>query len=132
MSYVLQYSPGQTVTIILETLFDSGSIDGYRSDGYNVGFGPPDGYGADGYYSLPIVARIILPSLTNVSGYPQKMIRIDTGLYYFQFTLPTGASAVGSYIVDITYINPNTENFAQTFYQVICSAPFGMYSVTTF
>lgn len=132
MSQVLQYSPGQIVTIIFEQLLDSGPNDGYRSDGYNIGFGPPDGYGVDGYYSLPIISRIILPSLSEVAGYPKKMTRIDVGLYYFQFTLPIGSPAIGSYIVDITYINPNTENYAQTFYQVICAAPFGQYSVTTF
>ncbi len=128
MSYILNATPGTLVTIVLETLL----ADGYRSDGYYAAFGPADGYGDDGYYNLPVVERIFMPSLSLASGYPQKMAYIDTGLYYFQFTLPTGASAVGTYIVDVQYINPNIEMIAETFYQIICSAPFGMYSVSTF
>lgn len=130
MSGILTAVPGQVVTIIFETLLS----DGYRDDGYNASlFGPPDGYANDGYYNLPVIERIIFPSLSEADGYPQKMVRIDTGLYYFQFTLPTGASAVGSYIVDLQYINPaGPSNISETFYQVICSAPFGMYSIGTF
>src|ERR1700729_1504039 len=99
MSWILNASPGQVVTIVFEQLLS----DGYRSDGYysgdifNDGYnttdgyrdGYADGYGADGYYDLPLVNRIIFPSLIDATGYPQQMVRIDTGLYYFQFTLPT-------------------------------------------
>ncbi len=138
MSYILTATPGTIVTIVLETLLS----DGYRSDGYFIGDGydmntgyhgsDADGYGVDGYYNLPLVQRIFLPSMALAAGYPQQMARIDTGLYYFQFTLPTGASAVGTYIVDVEYVNPITENYAEIFYQVIVSAPYGQYSVSTF
>lgn len=133
MSYILNAAPGSVVTIVLETLLFQSDSDGYRSDGYNANFGPADGYSlVDGYYNLPVVERIFMPSLSLASGYPKKFVKIDTGLYYFQFTLPTGSSAVGTYIVDVEYINPNTEQIAETFYQVMVSAPFGNYSVTTF
>ena len=142
MSYILQAFPGTQVTIVFEQL----NSDGYRSDGYFVGDifndgynvidgyadGYADGYGADGYYDLPLINRIIFPSLAEAVGYPKQMARIDTGLYYFQFTLPTGSAAVGTYIVDVKYVSPITENWAQTFYQVICTAPFGNYSISTF
>lgn len=129
MSFILNASPGQQVTIVLESLLS----DGYRSDGYNASFGPADGYDfVDGYYQLPIVERIFFPSLMQASGYPQKMARIDEGLYYFQFTLPTGASAVGTYIVDVQYINPSTSVISQIYYQVIVTAPQGQYSISTF
>lgn len=121
--------PGNQVTIVWESLL----ADGYRSDGYNAAFGPADGYDdVDGYYNLPVVERILFPSLATASGYPQKFARIDNGLYYFQFTLPTGASAVGSYIVDFQYINPSTSNISETYAQVIVLAPYGQYSITTF
>jgi hypothetical protein len=127
MSWILNAAPGQVVTIVFEQLLNSGPSDGYREDGYfagdtfNDGYnvidgyadGYADGFGADGYYDLPLVNRIIFPSLSEAVGYPKQMARLDTGLYYFQFTLPTGAAAVGTYIVDIKYVNPNTENWAQ-------------------
>jgi len=125
---ILQYSPGQTVTIVLET-FNS---DGYRYDGYYTS-DMPDGYSLiDGYYTLPVVDRILLPTLIPATGYPQKFAYIDSGIYYFQFTLPTGSAAIGSYIVDVKYVNPITSVWSSTIYQIVCAAPFGMYSVGTF
>jgi hypothetical protein len=32
----------------------------------------------------------------------------------------------------VQYIDPNTENIAETFYQVIVSSVYGQYSITTF
>jgi hypothetical protein len=111
MSSILSYSPGQQATIVFETL-----------DGYNQR--------ADGYM-VPSIARIIFPNLYLAAGYPQNMARIDVGLYAFQFTIPTEASAVGSYIVDILYYDPDTGEPGSTFFQVIVSAPFGQYSIST-
>jgi hypothetical protein len=107
---VLSYFPGQKVTIYLET------VDGYgvRTD----------------TLSLPVVSRIIFPAMTLASGYPQNMTRLDIGLYYFQFTLPSGASSVGSYLVDVSYVNPvNSVNVIQA-YQIEVTAPYGNFSVT--
>lgn len=133
MTSILTAAPGQQVTIVLDTLVIASNNDGYRHDGYSAAFGHADGYSfIDGYYNLPIVQRIFFPSLSLAQGYPQKMARLDNGLYYFQFTLPTGAAALGSYIVDISYISARTTNISQTTYQVIVTAPFGMYSVGTF
>ncbi len=112
MTEILQYLPGMEATIYLDIV----GTDGYRMDGYTP----------------PAVNRIIFPGFTLALGYPALMTRLDTGLYYYQFVLPQGASAVGSYLVDCSYGNPDThlENF-RTF-QVIVSAPFGTYSAGTF
>ena len=110
MSQVLQFFPGQTVKIFLET---------------------KDGYGTrTDAAALPIVDRIILPGLTLAADYPQDMTLLDTGLYYFQFTLPSGSAAVGSYLVDVSYINPANDAINSETYHVIVSAPFGNYSVS--
>jgi hypothetical protein len=111
-SAILSASPGQTVTIVFDLLQDGYFID--------------DGYG------IPQVYRIIFPNLTVAAGYPQSMNRIDVGLYNYSFLLPTGASAVGSYIVDIRFLDPTTGNPQSRIFQIICSAPFGNYTASTF
>ena len=112
MPEILNYQPGMQVTLYLDIV----GIDGYRMDGY----------------TMPQVNRILFPGFTLASGYPAPFVRLDTGLYYYQFTLPQGAASVGSYLVDCSYGNPDThlENFKT--YQVIVTAPSGNYSVTTF
>src|SRR5271170_4023130 len=111
MSYILNYAPGQTATLVFQTLDNLGA----RSDGYGI----------------PSVTRIISPNLTLAVGFPQNMTRLDIGLFMFQFALPTMASAVGTYIADISYLNPDTNNPENTFFQIVVSAPFGQYSVST-
>lgn len=112
MSFILNASPGQTATIVFQTL---------------------DGYGqrADGY-APPVITRIIFPNLSLASGYPQNMTRLDVGLYNFKIVLPPLATSVGSYIVDVTYFDPTTMLIQMTFFQIVVSAPFGQYSATTF
>jgi hypothetical protein len=109
MVQTLYYSPGQQATIILEII-----SDGYRAN-------PP---------TLPLINRIIYPGLTLASGFPQYMTQIDTGLYRFIFTLPTGAASVGTYLVDGYYIDPSTLSTINALYQVVVTAPFGIYSAT--
>lgn len=101
----LNYTPGQTVTFYEEVK------DGYdqRTD--------------DGY--TPVVTRIIVPGFTLAAGYPQNMTRIDVGLYYFQFQLPSGAAAVGTYFIDIIYMNPDTGLLVNGSKCVLVNAPFG-------
>jgi len=112
----LYYFPGQKATVFLETL------DGYgmRADGYTV----PDGY--------PFITRVIFPDLSLASGFPQNMIKLDVGLYFFQFTLPATASAVGSYAVDGYYRIPgsNPASYLNKLWQIIVTAPFGNFGTT--
>lgn len=121
MNTVLNYSPGQLATIVYQTL----NALGERSDGYNDGYGMPAG-------PLPQITRIIFPNLSLAAGYPQYMTRLDVGLFMAQFTLPINASAVGTYIVDILFNNPDTGLYENDFVQILCSAPFGSYSASTF
>jgi hypothetical protein len=118
----LAYSPGQTVTLFLETK----NSDGYYADGY---YG--DGYAIDGYES-PVVYRLINPDMALDGYYPQPMSQFDVGIYYYKFVLPRGAAAVGSYFVDIAYRDPDTDLLKFTSYQVVVNAPFGLYSATSF
>lgn len=111
MNSTLFHTPGQTVTIFLETF----------GDGYTTRHDAP---------SLPAVDKIIFPNLTLAAGYPKPMTKIATGLYKFSFTLPTTATAVGSYVVDVSWLDPVSSNSHQTFYQVVVTAPLGQYSVT--
>ena len=111
MPTVLNYTPGQVATIFQEI-----------KDGYGVR--TDDGY-------IPTVDRIIFPGFTVATGYPQDMIRLDTGLYYFQFTLPSGAAAVGSYLIDIAYLNPVNGYINTETYQIVVTAPFGNFGLST-
>jgi hypothetical protein len=109
MVNILNYPPGALVTILLETLNDMG----VREDGYSV----------------PVVSRLMVPDLSESMLYPLNMVRISTGLYYHRFTLPTGAVAVGSYIVDLSWTTAANEP-KQGVVQVVCSSAGGSYSVS--
>ena len=110
MAQILHFSPGQVVRIFLEI-----------KDGYGTRTDPTE---------LPVVNQIILPGLTLAADYPEDMSLIYTGLYYFQFTLPSGAAAVGSYLVDVSYIDPSNLAINSEIYQIIVSAPFGNFSAS--
>jgi hypothetical protein len=110
MSTILTYSPGQTVTIIQQVL----NLDGYR---------------ADGYLGAPVITRILLPGFTLATGYPATMSRLDVGLYNYSFTLPVGAVAVGTYVVDLSWYSPDTQQLQQDFILVLVSAPYGVYGI---
>lgn len=118
MSNVLSYFPGQKVTII-QQVFNS---DGYRADGYSfIDSGP---------LGAPVIARIIFPDFSLAVGYPVAMVKLDTGLYSFSFTLPSGATSVGLYVIDIYWYHPTTHALQQDIAQVVVTAPFGSYSIT--
>lgn len=106
----LYFSPGEKVTIFLDT-FDNSGVR------------------ADGYYT-PVVTRIVFPDLSLATGFPADMTKLDTGVYYFKFTLPTNATSVGSYLVDVTYWDPTGAEERQKLYHIIVTAPFGNFSVT--
>lgn len=108
---VLSYFPGQVATFFQEVKNSFGE----RIDGY-----------------VPVVSSIIVPGLTLAANYPQDMTRIDTGLYYFSFTLPTGAVSIGSYLANISYTNPDTLLTNYNLVQILVSAPFGNLGITTF
>lgn len=107
----LTFFPGQRVVIFLETV-DAQNV---RTDGY----------------ALPVVDRIIFPGFTLASSYPQDMTKLDTGLYYYQFILPTGAISVGNYLIDVSYINPVNDVINKKLYQIVVNAPYGNFTAIT-
>ena len=111
MSYILHHQPGQLCTVLLET---QSVLDGYRAD----------------TSVTPTVERVIFPSLALAGSFPQDMTRIDTGLYRLSFTLPALASSVGTYVVDIEWLDPDTDELRQRAVQVVVTAPFGTYSAS--
>lgn len=73
--------------------------------------------------SDPLILSIYNPNFDLLDGYPAAMTNIDVGLYSFTITLPTGPTAVGTYIVNIIWEDPDTLNQKQTHYQIICKSP---------
>ena len=131
MLQTLFYSPGQTATIFVETLDENGVRADAVLDGY-LGPSMNDGY-EDGYintYHNPMVVQLVFPDLSLADDYPVHMVKLDTGLYYYQFILPSGATAVGSYLVDISYSDPTNYYTKTSLYQISVNAPYGNYSIT--
>lgn len=110
ISQTLYHSPGQKATIFLEVL----NNDGYRADAYTV----------------PVVNSIFKPNHTYADGYPASMTNFETGKYYFDYTIPSGSTAVGSYLMDVFYEHPTTTQTIKLLYQIVVTAPFGIYSTT--
>lgn len=109
MSRVFTYQPGQTVAIVQQVL----NLDGYRQDGYiYTGVSGPNGE--------PNIARIIAPNLGLITGFPATMAKLDTGLYYCSFILPTGLAALGLYIIDIFWYHPTTFQLQQDIVEIQC------------
>jgi hypothetical protein len=131
MLQTLFYSPGQTATIFVETLDENGERADASLDGY-LGPSMDDGY-EDGYsdtYHHPMVMKLVFPDLSLADDYPVHMVKLDTGLFYYQFVLPSGATAVGSYLVDISYTDPTTLFTKTSLYQISVNSPYGNYSIT--
>ncbi len=108
MSGNLYYTPGQTATFYKEVLNSNQQL---VDDGY-----------------VPVVTRIIDPTLTALSGYPQAMTRIDTGVYVFQFIVP---AVIGTYFVDIIYLNPDTHLLVSDSRQIMIFSPFGKFGLSS-
>jgi hypothetical protein len=104
-------NPGQVITLPIQTLDGYGS----RTDGYQ-----------------PTIESILLPNSTFATGYPIVMNKIDTGFYISRITIPTGASALGTYIVSILYDDPANPAHHEIWkiFLINCSLPFGNSSVS--
>ena len=110
MPTVLNYTPGQKVTVFQEIK----NANGVRVD--------------DGY--VPVVSRLIFPDFTLSTGYPIAMNQLDTGLYYHQFNLPTGGAAIGTYLLEIVFMNPDNSLLNTNTYQIVVTAPFGNFGIS--
>jgi hypothetical protein len=107
---ILPYFPGQKVSIFLEVV---------------------DGYGRVDSLTTPKIDGILNPDFTTMAGYPQFMGKVGTGLYVHQFVLPTGASAVGSYLAEASYTYVDGYVNSQLF-QIVVNAPFGNFGTVSF
>lgn len=108
MIQTLSYFPGTQVTLFLEVV---------------------DGYGRVNSITSPQVDGILSPAFLPLPGYPAFMTQIDIGLYYYKFILPQGASAVGSYLAEVSYTYKDGYVNSQL-YQIVVQAPFGNFSTT--
>jgi len=106
MIQVINAQPGMKVNLFAETL---------------------DGYGerSDGYGSAPIVESIYNPLFQSAVGTPAPMTKLETGLWYFSLTMPSGLAALGTYFCSIYYLNENGFKNYQN-YLIQCSSPFGV------
>jgi hypothetical protein len=98
MTIALNSSPGRTVTLAVQV------VDGY-------------GARADGYQS-PSVEFVRLPNGANAAGFPVAMTRIDLGLYIHSITLPTGSTAIGTYLAQIVWPHPESGIFQSELYLI--------------
>lgn len=87
-----------------------------------------DGYGnrADGY--TPVVESVLYPDLSLAAGYPQSMVRLDTGLYGHGLLLPTGADALGTYIASVSWYENGQIKWAT--FAINVARPFGISAVS--
>ena len=99
-------NPGQTVRLVVQTV----DVDGYRADGY-----------------VPEVVSVYFPDLSLAKGYPTPMVRINTGLYIHGLVIPGSASAIGTFIVNIFYMEAGRAQWEVFTIQV--ARPFGNSSV---
>lgn len=109
------FFPGQRATIFLETK----DTDGYLADSLTT----------------PIVNRVFVVNVNDgyttldgyfgTDGYSQPMTRMAEGLYFAKFNLPKGATSIGSYLIDVGYIDPSTLLPATKLYNLFINAPFG-------
>ncbi len=104
--HALFANPGQTVRLVIQTI----NSDGYRVDSY-----------------VPVVTSIYYPNLALASGYPIAMTKIETGLYVHGLIIPTGATAIGTFIANVYYEEAGAPCWEVFTIQV--ARPFGNSSV---
>src|SRR5690606_40581794 len=56
---------------------------------------------------------------TVLADYPSNFSKLDTGLFYHKFTLPTGTGSLGTYVFDVTYYDSPEEVIKKISYQVV-------------
>ena len=108
MTIAISVNPGQTAIIAVQTL------DGYgqREDGY-----------------IPQVDFVLDPSGEQLIGYPVAMSAIATGLYNSAIVIPTGITAVGTYLASVSYINIEGYVTSEIFL-IHAARPFGAATVS--
>ncbi len=109
-SPVMYYDAGQVATIVLDTE----SADGYAIDPIN-----------------PEVSGVFNPNLISLSGFPLPMSRLgnEVGTFIARFQLPSGLSAVGTYLCVVKWVDSQTRYQRHRTYSIVVGVPFGGMSV---
>lgn len=102
-------NPGQSVGIVNQVL----DANGERVDGY-----------------IPQIDYVINPSGTMQSGFPANMTKESTGVYSLNVNIPSGITAVGTYIVSTSWTKPGTALTQYKVYLINVHLPFGVSSVS--
>ena len=108
MTLSLNANPGQTVLLVVETK----NSDGERVDGYT-----------------PTLNFLRNPSGVNILT-NTTMTNISTGLYQVSVTIPSGITAIGSYVGSASWIHPTTTLTQYEAYVINVQLAFGIASVT--
>jgi len=82
----------------------------------------------DGY--VPQIDYIIDPTSVMFTGYPVAMIRMAEGVYSSNVDIPVGISAVGTYIVSVSYNRPGTILTQYEVFLINVALAFGNSSVS--
>ncbi len=94
MATVVNANPGQTILLAVEVLdtqfLYGGSTRGTRVDGY-----------------VPTLDYVRYPDGTQLLG-STTMTRIDTGLYQVSVTIPSGSTAIGTYVGSASWSHPTS------------------------
>lgn len=102
--------PGQTITLCIQVVDNTGKLhDGYQA---------------------PTLDFIKLPNGSSASGYPVVMTEIITGIWKISLVIPSGITAIGTYICSISYPDPDTAVFQNELFLINVILPFGVSSVT--
>jgi hypothetical protein len=99
-------NPGQTLLLALQTL-----------DGYGTRADPSE---------IPQIDFVLSPSLVVATGFPKNMIKISTGLYYYNIVIPPGcAEVIGTYTVSTSWKHPTTGHTQHGLFLINVALPFG-------
>lgn len=110
MSVFIYANPGQIVSLVLQTL----DTEGQRAD-------PP---------SAPQIDSLYTPDLAPITGYPQDMTKLSTGLWTYKLTITSNASSLGTHIASATWNHPTSNRPQYEIFQIHVVKQFGTFSVT--
>lgn len=98
-------NPGQAVTIVVQT-----------TDGYT-------GARVDDF--VPVVMEVLFPDRSVAEGFPQPMVRLNTGLYAYTLNIPTGPTSLGTFIASTYFVEPGTGLGVWQLFSIQVARPFG-------
>jgi len=109
MTVGLFANPGQTIVLAVGVLNNQNS----RQDGY-----------------VPTVDFVRDPSGSDLTGFPAVMVRDSVGLYDKGVSIPTGVTAIGTYIASVSWTHPDTAATQYELFLINVALPFGTASAT--